>query len=82
MDLKQQRRNKIKYLHKKRVQLLQDLFGPPTWPSFHCMAAVTSCETALSQTEGQLWSIQQTEGQDGHHLFKVDNIKKKDTKEI
>ena len=41
-----------------------------------------SCETALSQTEGQLGSSQQTEGQEGHHLFKVDNIKKKDTKEI
>ena len=41
------------------------------------MAAVTSCETALSQTEGQLGSSQQTEGQEGHHLFKVDNIKKK-----
>ena len=23
-------------LHKKRVQLLQDLFGTPIWPPFHC----------------------------------------------
>ena len=29
-------RNKIKFLHKKRVQLPQDSFGTPTWPSFHC----------------------------------------------
>ena len=46
-ELKRQRRNKRKYLHKKRVQLPQDLFGTPTWPPFHCMAAVTSCENAL-----------------------------------
>ena len=44
------------------------------------MAAVTSCETALSQTEGQLGSSQQTEGQEGHHLFKVDSINKKNPK--
>ena len=24
------------HLHKNRVQLLQDLFGTPTWPPFHC----------------------------------------------
>ena len=46
-ELKRQRRNKRKYLHKKRVQLPQDLFGTPTWPPFHCMATVTSCENAL-----------------------------------
>ena len=28
--------NKRKRLHKKRVQLLQDWFGTPTWPPFHC----------------------------------------------
>ena len=28
--------NKRKRLHKKRVQLPQDLFGTPTWPPFHC----------------------------------------------
>ena len=28
--------NKIKDLHKKRVQLPQDLFGTPTWPPFYC----------------------------------------------
>ena len=28
--------NKRKRLHKKRVQLPQDWFGTPTWPSFHC----------------------------------------------
>ena len=26
-------------LHKKRVQLLQDWFGTPTWPPFHCFGA-------------------------------------------
>ena len=26
--------NKRNYLHKKRVQLPQDLFGTPTWPPF------------------------------------------------
>ena len=28
--------NKRKCLHKKRVQIPQDLFGTPTWPPFHC----------------------------------------------
>ena len=28
--------NKRKRLHKKRVQLPEDWFGTPTWPSFHC----------------------------------------------
>ena len=28
--------NKIKRLHKKSVQLPQDLSGTPTWPPFHC----------------------------------------------
>ena len=28
--------NKRKHLHKKRVQLPQDLFGTPTWPPFYC----------------------------------------------
>ena len=28
--------NKRKCLHKKRVQLLEDWFGTPTWPLFHC----------------------------------------------
>ena len=28
--------NKRKFLHKKRVQLPQDLLGTPTWPPFHC----------------------------------------------
>ena len=28
--------NKRKRLHKKRVQLLQDWFGTPTWPPIHC----------------------------------------------
>ena len=28
--------NKRKRLHKKRVQLPEDLFGTPTWPPFHC----------------------------------------------
>ena len=28
--------NKIKDLHKKRVQLPQDLLGTPTWPPFYC----------------------------------------------
>ena len=28
--------NKRKRLHKKRVQLLEDWFGTPTWPPFHC----------------------------------------------
>ena len=28
--------NKIKDLLKKRVQVLQDLFGTPTWPPFYC----------------------------------------------
>ena len=28
--------NKRKRLHKKRVQLPQDWFRTPTWPSFHC----------------------------------------------
>ena len=43
--------NKKDFLHKKRVQLQQDLFGTPIWPPFHCwntnMAAVTSGENAL-----------------------------------
>ena len=30
--------NKRKRLHKKRVQLPQDLFGTPTWPPFYCFA--------------------------------------------
>ena len=29
--------NKRKRLHNKRVQLPQDWFGTPTWPSFHCL---------------------------------------------
>ena len=29
---------KRKRLHKKRVQLPQDLFGTPTWPPFYCFA--------------------------------------------
>ena len=28
--------SKRKRLHKKRVQLPEDWFGTPTWPSFHC----------------------------------------------
>ena len=28
--------DKNKFVHKKRVQLPQDWFGTPTWPSFHC----------------------------------------------
>ena len=28
--------NKIKDLHKKRVQLPRDWFGTPTWPPFYC----------------------------------------------
>ena len=28
--------NKRKRLHKKRVHLLEDWFGTPTWPPFHC----------------------------------------------
>ena len=28
--------NKRNRLHKKRVQLPEDWFGTPTWPSFHC----------------------------------------------
>ena len=28
--------NKIKDLHKKRVQVPQDLFGTPIWPPFDC----------------------------------------------
>ena len=28
--------NKTKRLHQKRVQLPQDWFGTPTWPSFYC----------------------------------------------
>ena len=28
--------NKRESLHKKRVQPLQDWFGTPTWPPFHC----------------------------------------------
>ena len=51
-ELKRQRRNKRKCLHKKRVQLPQDLFGTPTWPPFHCMAAVTSCENAPWRLRG------------------------------
>ena len=28
--------NYRKHLHKKRIQLLQDWFGTPAWPPFHC----------------------------------------------
>ena len=28
--------NKIKDLHKKRVQVPEDLFGTPKWPPFYC----------------------------------------------
>ena len=28
--------NKRKRLHKKRVQLPEDWFGTPTWPTFFC----------------------------------------------
>ena len=28
-------------LHKKRVQLPQDSFGPPIWPLFHCFETPT-----------------------------------------
>ena len=30
---------KRKVLHKKRVQLLQNWFGTPTWPPFNCFGA-------------------------------------------
>ena len=33
--------NKRKSLHKKRVQLPQELFGIPTWPLFHCFGTPT-----------------------------------------
>ena len=28
--------DKRKHLHEKRVQLLEDFLGTPTWPPFHC----------------------------------------------
>ena len=33
--------NKRKRLHKKKVQLPQDLFGTPTWPPFDCFGTPT-----------------------------------------
>ena len=52
--------NKRKCLHKKRVQLPQDLFGTPTWPPFHpwrhvktlyyfprCMIVSLNCHPSL-----------------------------------
>ena len=36
-----------KRLHKKRVQLVQDLFGIPTWPPFHCFGTLIWSYTGM-----------------------------------
>ena len=40
--------NKRKCLHKKRVEVSQDLFGTPTWLPFHCFGNDVMCMCSTS----------------------------------
>ena len=48
------------HLHKNRVQLLQDLFGTPTWPPFHCFGTPNGRHDVMwkrSITSRVVWSL-------------------------